>query len=94
MYNEDSAALVDNSNMLHVCTRVGAMTKCGALVKHHYPSSQTWGGRPECPYCECNVIEYLMSKGDCSRTRALEALELNDWNLLGAMMGLMFQPVT
>ena len=30
-----------------------------------------------------------MSKGDVSRTRALEILELNDWDLVRAFMGLL-----
>ena len=89
IYNEDSRALVVNSNVIHVCNR-HRTSRCGAIVKHH-PSSRTERsrGRPECPYCECTVIEYLMSKGDCSRTRALEILELNDWDLDRAFMGLL-----
>ena len=86
VYN-DSASLVDNSNVLHVCTRVGIIPRCGALVKHH-PSSRTRRGRPDCPYCQCKVIEYLMSKGSCSKARAVEVLELNDWKIISALTSL------
>jgi len=83
----DSAALVDNSNVLHVCTRMGIIPRCGALVKHH-PSSRTRRGRPDCPYCQCKVIEYMMSQGSCSRARAVEVLELNDWKIISALTSL------
>jgi len=88
VYNEDSAALVDNSNVLHVCTRMGIIPRCGALVKHH-PSSRTRSGRrPDCPYCQCKVIEYVMSKGNCSRARAVEVLEMDDWKIISALASL------
>ena len=83
----DSAASVDNSNVLHVCTRMGIIPRCGALVKHH-PSSRTRRGRPDCPYCQCKVIEYMMSQGSCSRARAVEVLELNDWKIISALTSL------
>jgi len=84
----DSAALVDNSNVLHVCTRMGIIPRCGALVKHH-PSSRTRSGRrPDCPYCQCKVIEYVMSKGNCSRARAVEVLEMDDWKIISALASL------
>jgi hypothetical protein len=85
VYNEDSAELVVNSNVLHFCVERGP--RCGAMVKYH-PSSQTWGGRPECKYCQCKVIELVMIQCSCSKTRAHKALELNDWDVVNAILHL------
>lgn len=85
--DDDRVALVDNSNVLHVCTRVGG-SRCGALVKHH-PSSRTRRGRPDCLYCQCKDIELVMGHVCCSsRTRVFQALELHEWALVNAIMSL------
>ena len=81
--NEDSVALVDNSNVLHVCVEGGS--RCGALVKQRRTRRTR---RPKCPYCQCKDIDLVMSQAGCSKTRALEALELNDWDVVDAIMSL------
>jgi len=85
VYNEDSADLVVNSNVLHFCVERGP--RCGAMVKYH-PSSLTRTPRPECKYCQCKVIELVMIQCSCSKTRAHEALELNDWDVVNAILHL------
>jgi len=85
VYNEDGAALVNNS-VLRVCRNLNSFAKCGAVVRH-LPQPDA-GRRPECPYCQDQDIELVKQHGTCSRNRAMEALELNDWDVVNAIMSL------